>query len=446
MAPAGQGGECMAADGAPVRPAADDGEAARIRQARGRFLAMAAAYALGTFNDNYFRQSVIFLAIAAGRPELRGVAAALFPLPFVLAAAPAGWLADRFPKRRVVIGAKTLELAAVLCGAAGVLTGSWPLLLGMVFLMGLQACFFSPALNGSLPELYPAGYVLTANSRLRMAVTAAILAGILCSGASITLKTPFWFGVPLGRWIIAGVMLAVSLAGLAAGFGVPVRPAADPARRFPWSGPVETWRWIRHIHQDRLLGVIVWTDVWIWTVGSLQMLLVVALGPQELGWSEGKTSFLVFAVLAGTAAGAWLSARLATGPRWHRVLAPSQAVQALLALPLPLLLHAAPPPARDVLLFALMAVLGITGGLIMIPCESFVQVRPAAAEKGAVLSAANFLIFCGIIFSGVLVYVADTFRLCRPSVFLMGTAVVSLPAAALLHRLLAKEPRGASGA
>lgn len=416
--------------------AADAGDGpARIRQARGRFLAMAAAYALGTFNDNYFRQSVIFLAIAAGRPELRGVAAALFPLPFVLFAAPAGWLADRFPKRRVVIGAKIMELGAVLCGAAGMLTGSWPLLLGMVFLMGLQACFFSPALNGSLPELYPPGYVLTANSRLRMAVTAAILAGILCSGASITLKTPFWHGIPLGRWVIAGGMLAVSLAGLLAGFGVPSRPAADPARRFPWSGPVETWHWIRRIHRDRLLAVIVWTDVWIWTLGSLQMLLLVALGPQELGWTEGKTSCLVFAVLAGTAAGAWLSARLATGPRWHRVLAPAQAVQAFLALPLPFLLPL-PPPFRDILLFALMTVLGITGGLIMIPCESFVQVRPAATEKGAVLSAANFLIFCGIILSGVLVFLADTFRLCRPSLFLTGAAIASLPAAALLHRVL----------
>ncbi|HOD33746.1 MAG TPA: MFS transporter, partial [Holophaga sp.] len=125
-------------------------------EVRRPFLAMAASYVLGTFNDNFFKQAVMLLAVTQGQKELQGLAALAFTLPFVLLAAPAGWMADRFPKRTVVVGAKALETAAALVGLAGLVTGHLELMVGMVGLMGLQATFFSPALNGSIPELHPA--------------------------------------------------------------------------------------------------------------------------------------------------------------------------------------------------------------------------------------------------------------------------------------------------
>ena len=48
-----------------------------IRAARGKFLAMAGAYSLGTFNDNFFKQAASLLAVAAGLSHLQGWAAAL---------------------------------------------------------------------------------------------------------------------------------------------------------------------------------------------------------------------------------------------------------------------------------------------------------------------------------------------------------------------------------
>jgi len=43
---------------------------------------------------------------------------------------------------------------------------------------------------------------------------------------------------------------------------------------------------------------------------------------------------------------------------------------------------------------------GIAGGIFMVPLESFVQVRPASEQKGAVISAANFVAFGGMLLSG----------------------------------------------
>ncbi|EKD36313.1 MAG: Major facilitator superfamily MFS_1, partial [uncultured bacterium] len=85
-----------------------------IQTVRGKFLAMAVTYCLGVFNDNYFKQAAMLMAVSAGLSGLQGTATVLFALPFVLFSAWAGWLADRFPKRGVVIWAKALELAAML--------------------------------------------------------------------------------------------------------------------------------------------------------------------------------------------------------------------------------------------------------------------------------------------------------------------------------------------
>ncbi len=50
-----------------------------IRSARSRFIAMAATYFLGVFNDNFFKQAALLLAVVAGLSGLQGKATMLFP-------------------------------------------------------------------------------------------------------------------------------------------------------------------------------------------------------------------------------------------------------------------------------------------------------------------------------------------------------------------------------
>ena len=156
----------------------------RIRKARGKFAAMAITYFLGVFNDNFFKISVMMLA--AGSPAKKGMINALFAIPFILFAAYAGWMADRFSKRNVVISAKVLEVAAMLCGAVGIILGSWPLMMIMVLLMATQSTIFGPSLNGTIPELYPREYVPTANGIIKVLVTGAILLGTITSGYALS--------------------------------------------------------------------------------------------------------------------------------------------------------------------------------------------------------------------------------------------------------------------
>lgn len=413
----------------------DAGTLERIRAGRGKFAAMAAAYGLGVFNDSFYRESAMLLALAFGMGHMQGWVMAIFTLPYLVFASPAGWLADRFAKRHVVIGAKVMELAAMLLGAVGILTGNWIWILTMAFAMGLQSCVFSPALNGSIPELYPDVYVTRANATLKVVVTVLLLAGVAVSGLAMSLKEAAWHGVPAGRVVVALAVVGVAVLGLAASFGVPRRPAASPRARFPWAGPLETWRQLRAIRGDSLLSVIVAADAFVWFVGALLIPLMNVLATVQFGCGEHVAGYLVATELIGVAVGGFISGRVARGERWHRVLAPG-ALGLAVTLGLTGVVPLLPAPWRLPVGFALLGLAGMMGGIMLIPCEAFVQRRPAADVRGRVIAAANFVIFCGIFVSGPVANLLNAVLPATGGIAVVGVA--SLPVALWLWRVLGK--------
>ena len=80
--------------------------------------------------------------------------------------------------RRIGQSAAAATSAVAMPPGIGLATQAWWLILVMAFLMGWQSCIFSPAINGSIPELYPPSYVTTANGILKVFVTVSILAGV----------------------------------------------------------------------------------------------------------------------------------------------------------------------------------------------------------------------------------------------------------------------------
>ena len=65
--------------------------------------------------------------------------------------------------------------------------------------------------------------------------------------------------------------------------------------------------------------------------------------------------------------------------------------------------------------------IGIVGGIILIPCESFIQVRPAPERKGRLLATANLLSFIGVFVASAMHYVFTELGGLKPGgVFLAG--------------------------
>lgn len=398
---------------------------AQIRQARGKFVCMALTYSLGVFNDNFFKQAALVIAVAAGMTSMQGYALVLFTLPFLIFAAPAGWCADRFPKRWVVISAKWMELAAMLCGAAGIALAHWPLICCMLVIMGFQATLFSPALNGSIPELYPAAYVTRANAILRMLVTIAILAGVALAGVALDRTGTGFGGIERGRLLVGATVVGVALLGVCAAYGVPRRPAADPRASFPWDGPLRTFRDLLGTRRDPLLAATIAADVFIWLVGSLEILIINPLGLQQFGMSKSVTSYLIVSQLVGIGIGGIAGSRLVKGARWYRAIAPVGVCMGLVMCGL-MAVPALPAALQRGALFALIFVVGALAGVMLIPLESFLQVRPAPERKGAVLAAVNFVVFAGVLLSGLIANALNAHAKPTTSFALTGIAWILL--------------------
>lgn len=363
----------------------------RVRAARKQFAAMAGTYALGVFNDNFFKAAAMLILV-----DKKSWIMALFSLPFILFASQAGWMADRFPKRTIVILAKIMEFVAMLFGAAGIITGSWPLICVMVIIMATQSTIFSPSLNGSIPELYPAEYVPKANATIKVIVTAAILAGTIFAGNALDLDSSD--DRALGRLVVAGGVIVVSLLGVLSSFFVPRNVAADPKVKFPWAGIWDTSKSLWELRHDSLLAKVLVADVFVWLIGALQMPIVFDVAQEQFKWGEGTASNLFFAELVGVAIGGVLVTRFVNGPRWYRALPVCAMLIAVFAAVVPAI------PMIDVgmqkwTLYALMLMVGIPGGMMLVPCEAFIQVRPDPRKRGEVIAAANCAAFIGMFIS-----------------------------------------------
>ncbi len=372
----------------------------QIKKGRSSFIAMAVTYFLGAFNDNFFKQAALLLAVTVGMSQLQSSATMLFSLPFMLFSAYAGWFADRYSKGRVVVGAKVLELCAMLIGAYGILVLNWNCVLTMVFIMSTQSTLFGPAINGSIPELYPKEYITTANAILKLVTTLAILAGIATSGIALDQS---WVAteIPFGRVLVACVVVMVSLIGLLASFGVVKRKASGNKESFPWLGPIQSVIGLYQLKKDPLLLTCIAGDAFFYLVSSLVVLILNVFGLVQLQLSATMTSLLAVSLMVGVCCGSFIAARIANGKDWPKVMGPAALLMAfgLLAT------YGASLVAGTtglLLIFTALGITGIGGGLFLIPLTSFIQIRPGAEEKGKVIGIANFTAFSGIFISGTL--------------------------------------------
>ena len=403
---------------------------------RRKFAAMVAVYFVGTLNDNFCRQCVMLLAVAWGLSHLQGYITVLFTTPFIIFAAYAGFLADRFSKRSVVVGAKLVSLAAYILGIIGFYLNSWAIILVTVFILGFQATIFSPAINGIIPELYPAAYVVTANGIITASVNIAILLGIAGSGLILDIEGTIR-NVPLGMCLAGAVGLSVAFITLVISFFVPRFPAASPKARFPWQGPWESVITLAQTRGDSLLANSIFAKAFFWFAASLEMLIINPLGLTQFGLSKRMTSVLIVVELLGVGIGSLLAPVLSKGDKWYRVLAPAGVVMAIAMFAVAGVPYL-PSFTQIAVVIGALAVLGIAGGIFCIPVTSFVQVRPAHEMKGKMIATSNFADFVGILLSGVVFYYFTKLNIKPSSCFAIAAILTFVLACWLLISLREK--------
>src|SRR5262249_57915436 len=128
-------------------------------------------------------------------------------------------------KRTVLVVSKSLEIVATTLGVVAFWSGHLQLTYAVLFLIAVQATFFSPAKYGILPEMLPDRDLSRANGVLEMSTFVAIVLGTAVGG--------YLFEALRDRlWAIGVLVVTVAVVGPACGFGIPRVRAAAPSQPF----------------------------------------------------------------------------------------------------------------------------------------------------------------------------------------------------------------------
>jgi acyl-[acyl-carrier-protein]-phospholipid O-acyltransferase / long-chain-fatty-acid--[acyl-carrier-protein] ligase len=374
---------------------------------------------LAAFNDNVYKMIVSVGAVELAANQWLGsrylaLAGAVFVLPFLLFAGYAGQLADRFSKTRVLQVTKAFEIVIMGVGIITLYLGSINMLLVVLFLLAMQANFFSPAKYGILPEMLSEAQLTRANGLLELSTFAAIVLGT-SAGSFLFAR---WKGEPL---ILGGMLLAIALVGSLTSLFIRKVPASGSRLAMQWNPFAEVWTGVKHIYRDRPLWLTVAGISYFWFLGALFQMTVILIGVESLRLSDTATGLLVTALAVGIGAGSivagWLS-----GDAVEIGLVPYGA--ALLGV-CSVGLGFAHSFASSILW---LAAAGFAGGLFIVPLNAFLQERAEPEEKGRLLATNNFLNMIGVVLASGALYLFHDLLRWTPSHILAAVGVLTLAA------------------
>ena len=239
---------------------------------------------------------VAVIALGAREAEV-GLLQMALTLPFLLFAIPAGLLADRISRPRLMVwseGLRAASLLAILCFVeSGLVT--WPLL---AFLGALAACgtvAYSVATPAFVPSLVPPTALPAANARIELARTLAFTGGPAIGGALIgSVGAGTAFAAAAGLSLVAVMLLA----------GLHENPRPRHADRRPLRDMTEG---LAFVARHALLRPILLTQLVFSTAFFLVLTIFVPYAVRHLGLTASGIGLTLGFYGAGMVVGALLA-------------------------------------------------------------------------------------------------------------------------------------------
>ncbi len=354
-------------------------------------------------NDNAFRWFVIGTGKefwdVKNHSQILMWGTVCFVLPYLVFAVPAGWLADRFSKRNVIMACKVAEIVIMLLGVAALLVQSFELLLVAVFFMGTQSAMFAPAKVGKIPELLDESQISKGNGLFNLATLSAVIIGM---GIGMGLADWTGFRGQDRIWLSLLVLVGIAVIGTMVGLLMKKIPAANPRLAFPANPLAETYRQFIPLFATSRLWRVALGVTFFWTFASLAQLNIDSFADENGLLNELEKLPLLVSLVLGVGVGSVLAGIVSAG-KIELGLVPIGALgmivfaAAIWLLP-PTYLFVPPQAIWGIVLTCvLFAMLGISAGFFDVPLSSWLQFNSPVRTRGAILAATNFMLFASII-------------------------------------------------
>ena len=351
---------------------------------------------IGAFNDNVMKAMLpVMAAVQFGKASMDTVnqqVSILLILPFVVFAPFAGWVADRFSKKKVIVFSLFGQLLGLGLLAGALYAENLQYSLAGFFLLSVQSAFLSPAKKGILKELVGTSRLGKAVGFMEMLAMVGILGGAFVGAIAFDHLVE-----ERGGWvaalIICGFVTVFALASWVIAWPIPETQVIR-GKAFHRSLFVRHFHDLFYLFKHRGLRYAALGDAWFWGVGSFFYLVLVKLSGEVVVGKIGMGSlygywFLLVGV--GIMLGSLFVAYLNRG-RIEIGLTPIGA----LAIPvIYFALYFAEPMTLsfDCCCFFL----GFFGALFFVPLNGYLQDQAKEEERGKILAASNLLTqLCGI--------------------------------------------------
>ncbi|WP_295681647.1 MFS transporter, partial [uncultured Nevskia sp.] len=400
---------------------------------------------LGAFNDNVFKNALVILVSfgIAGLSQDQinlyvNLAAGLFILPFFLFSATAGQLAEKYEKARLIRIIKFVEIGIMGLAVIGLYLGQVPFLLGVLFLMGAQSALFGPVKYSILPQALHPAELISGNAWVEAATFLAILLGTMLGGWLIARS----YGVPG----VSIVIVAIAVLGYLTARAIPTAPAAAPDLKINWNAFSETWRNIAFMRSNRTVFLSVLGISWFWFYGATFLAQLPNWTKLNLGGNEQVVTCLLTVFSLGIGLGSLLCERL-SGHRVEIGLVPLGSIG--LSLFGVDLYFAAPAEAvttglgaaawlaqaGSIRVLADLMLIGVAGGLFIVPLYALIQTRSAASHRSRIIAGNNILNAAFMVASAMLAIALLKLGLNIPQLFL-AAAILNAGVAVFIYGLV----------
>ena len=388
-----------------------------------RFAPFFATQFLGALNDNIFRNGLVILITFQGvmvagmdHTQLANVAAGLFILPFFLFSATAGQLADKYEKSMLIRRVKTLEIVLMGLAAVALFTGSYALLLLVLFLMGCQSTMFGPVKYAYLPQQLADDELVGGNALVESGTYVAIILGLIVGGVAVGDEIAGVLAFDK-QTILGSCLVLVAVSGYMTSRQVPQTRAVDPGLKINWNAWSETWRIVQFAREERSVFLSILGISWFWFFGSAMTIQIPAYTLDIMNGNEAISILLLAAFAIGVGIGSLFCERM-SGHRIELGLVPFGSIGlSLFAMDLyfaqPTAIEA---PANSVAEFLArpggwrvwidLALIGAFGGIYSVPLYALIQKRSKRQHLSRIIAANNiinsFLMVGAVVLSMVL--------------------------------------------
>ncbi|MFA0813889.1 MFS transporter [Microbulbifer epialgicus] len=386
---------------------------------------------LGAFNDNVFKSAlIVILAFRLAESQanlLINLAAGLFILPFFLFCAIAGQLADKFNKTQLIHYIKLVEICVSALGGYALMIGSSTLCLLALFLFGTQSAFFGPIKYAILPQHLKTSELVGANALVGGGTFVAILLGAIIG----TLLAGITEVGENGVFYLSTVIIISSVSGYLFSCLIPPAPAPSPNLKINLN-PVSQVRGILgQTAKKPLVFYALFAISWFWFQGTVYFTQIPSFTKNTLSGNEETVTLLLCIFTGGIFMGSLLCERLSVGRIELGIVPLGAAGVTASGISLYIASTNFIPPVENSLkafvgsegavqILFFIALLGVFGGLYIVPIYAVLQERSSRSRRAQIVSMSNILnAFSGVIAALMGVVFLGIIKLDIPVLFLM---------------------------